>query len=335
MKLIQMERITTQTLLGIKFWDGVLARSVADGLYVKAQRISDDRQQRLGRVVVGYITPSGVIAFKGLSAHENLKAEVKPDSKPDVKTMLWEKIPPEQLVVVDVTDTLRRYLSMSFVVQIPQRRAWRGRGAWQTTPLMRPIPDSPDGDEGVMLWSSAIRTAPNGFAIIRAQIVHQDGETERKAAYALVEVNQPTDLAPPDTTFNHFGIADENGILTLIVPYPPVPPPPIETDRRGRPIRGAEPKYSPLDTQTFTLDFNIRYDLALQSKLPGSDVPNLEQILTQTPSQIGTHWDAPERNTLTTVDTLRSLLQFDKPLILRTRIGAVDAEETESVLRIQ
>lgn len=322
MKLIELERITSQTLLGIRFWDPVLSRSIGHGLVATAQRLSNDRANRLGRPVKGFITPSSVIAFKGLSEAENLPA--------DTPSQLWDTLPPAQLVVVDVYDTQGRYLPMSFVVQLPQRRAWSGRGAWQTTPLIRPIPIDTDDDQGVMLWSSATREIPTSFAIIRAQIVHQDGTTETPASFALVEVNQHSDFAPPDTTFNHFGIADQNGILTLILPYPPVPPP----DPPAHPS-DPEPVYRALDAQTYTLDFTIRYDAVHQTRLPDSPVPNLEQILTQPSRQIGTHWDTPALNNLNTTAILRTTLQYGKPLILQTRIGAVDADVYESVLRIQ
>ena len=103
MKLIQMERVTTQTLLGIQFWDPVTNRPVSEGLRVKAQRLSADRTSRLGRVILGRATPSGVISFFGLAPKELVED--------DPKEQIWEKIPPSRPVAIDVEDQQRRYLS--------------------------------------------------------------------------------------------------------------------------------------------------------------------------------------------------------------------------------
>src|SRR5262245_28576070 len=119
MTLTKLERISSQTFLGIRFWDAIGARPIAEGLKVTAQRLSADKTKRLGRLVVGRALPSGIIAFFGLSRQEKLKA--------NVESQLWDVLPAAQDVVVDVEDLLGRYLPMSFFVQIPKRQAWRGR----------------------------------------------------------------------------------------------------------------------------------------------------------------------------------------------------------------
>lgn len=98
MRLTRMERITTQTLLGIRFWDRLLDSSIAEGLYVTAQRLSPDRSRRIGRIVVGYSTPSGAIAFSGLADEEAVES--------DATQQIWETIPPNRLIAIDVVDTL-------------------------------------------------------------------------------------------------------------------------------------------------------------------------------------------------------------------------------------
>ena len=66
--IVQMERLATQTLLGIRFWDPATATSVSNGLYVTAQMLNADRSQRVGRQVTARPTQNGIYAFFGLRA---------------------------------------------------------------------------------------------------------------------------------------------------------------------------------------------------------------------------------------------------------------------------
>lgn len=314
MRLTRMERITTQTLLGIRFWDRLLDSSIAEGLYVTAQRLSPDRSRRIGRIVVGYSTPSGAIAFSGLADEEAVES--------DATQQIWETIPPNRLIAIDVVDRLGRYLPISFVAQLPWRGVFRGRGDWLATPLLRPIPEDENGERGVFLWSEPTRPLPHGRTVLRAQIVVGNGDNPPPAAYALVEVTQILDGVPSPELFQYFGLTNADGILMLPLPYPPIPDPP----------NGVFPS---LAQQTFNLSITVRYSSVSQSTLPGSAVPNLETILTQPQVNIGTRWILDNPPVLQTSATLSSILRFTQPLILRTALGSPDDNKFESVLRIQ
>lgn len=314
MRLTPMERITTQTLLGIRFWDRLLDSAITEGLYVTAQRLSPNRSRRIGRRVVGYSTPSGAIAFSGLADEEAVEN--------DSSQQIWQTIPPNRLIAIDVVDRLRRYLPMSFVAQLPWRGLFRGRGDWLATPLFRPIPEDENDDRGVFLWSDSTRPVPHGRTVILTQIVVGDGENPPPAAHALVEVTQTIDGVPSPELFQHFGLTNTDGILMLPVPYPPIPDPP----------GGIFPS---LAQQTFTLTVTVRYSSVTQSTLPGSTIPNLETILAQPQVNIGTSWNSDEPPVLQTSSTLTSILRFTQPLILRTAIGSPDDKKFEPFLRIQ
>jgi hypothetical protein len=258
------------------------------------------------------------VAFFGLSAAE----------RPPVGSseLLWENPPDNQFVAVDVADLQGRYLPMSFVVRMPHRGPFLGEefpqsaALWLETPLLRPIPTAGEAP-GVYLWSMPTRAVPVSATAIRAQLVVGDGENPPPAAYALAEVVQPADGTTPE--FRYFGMADDRGVLLLPFPYPPIPNPP-----------GEEMTFPPLAQQTFNLNLNIYYDAAAQETLPGSSVPNLVTLLTQSPAQIGTHFDDSESPVLQTVSSLAIDLTFDQPRVLRTAIGSPDADTQESVLRI-
>lgn len=188
MKLKPMERVTTQTLLGIQFWDPAINRPVSEGLRVRAQRLSDDQSLRLGQAVVGRATPSGVIAFFGLASEER--------ADDDPKQQIWENVP----VVIDLEDRQRRYLPMSFVEKMPYK------GAIQKE-----------------LWSAPSRPVFSALAVIRAQIVIGKGKTPPPAAYALVEAKPSIQVLKSSKSYS--GMTDKQGTLLLTFPYPPVPQP--------------------------------------------------------------------------------------------------------------
>lgn len=307
MKLVSLERVATQTLLGVRFWDRLLERPVTDGLYVTAQRIEHDGggnpTRRLGRAVVGQAASSGVIAFFGLHLGERVS--------PDPAQQLWETPPAPSIVAVDVTDRQRRYLPMSFEVSVPlgTRGAFKGNSA-----LLRPA--VPAGEEpGVYLWSAPARPALDGRAVICAQVVVGAGPQPAPAPYALVEIS-------PAGGAVYSGLTDENGTLRLPMPYPPVPEP------------GDDEDYPPLKNQTFALDVKIYYQANQQKKLPGSDVPAMAALLNQAQARIGTHWNSAHPAALQTRLTAGKTLRFGEPLILRTAFGSANAEKTESFLRI-
>ena len=343
-----LERVATQTLLGIRFWDRLLNRPVVDGLHVRAQRLSDDRSRRLGRVVVGRPVPGGVIAFSGLHSAELIAI--------DPESQSWPAMPLPRLVAIDLVDRQHRYLPLSFVARIPPDGPgpFRGRGSWLSTPLL--YPPSPAGEEpGVFLWPAPGNPAPPGRAVIHAQIVVGEEENPPPASYALVAVTQVVSSPPsgpgvgpggspgvgrgrsrgggpggrpnPGATaavstepLQYAGFADKNGILALSLPYPSLPDPP-------------NGDYPALQDQTFPLTIEVRYQNN-HPTLPNSDMPDLERLLTQSEAGIGSHWNTATPPTLQTTVSLNKSLQYGQPLILRTGIGSPDAAETESFLRI-
>ena len=309
MKLIALERSQARTLLGVRFWDRLTNDIVADGLRVTAQRLTADRTQRLGQPVTGQMTPSSAIAFFGLSEYEK-PAEDAPE--------LWDTLPPEQWVVIDMVDRRSRFLPLSFLVRSPLRGVFKGQGDWLGTDLLRPEPD-PDQALGVQLWSNATRPLPPGRAMIRAHLVV--GETLAPAAYALVRV-QAVNPPPGSPSFDHYGLADEQGGLALPIPYPSVP----EPATAGTP-------YPPLSQQVFPLAITVRYS-PRQSSLPGSSVPDLAALLEQPDAAISLVWTADDPPVLQTEPSLMTELRFGEPLILRTALGPEADAELESVLRI-
>lgn len=311
-----LERVATRTLLGIRFWDRLLNQPVVDGLHVRAQRLSDDRSRRLGRVVVGHPVPGGVIAFAGLHSAELVAI--------DPESQSWPAMPLPRLVAIDLVDRQRRYLPLSFVARVPPDGPgpFKGRGSWLSTPLLYP-PSLAGEEPGVYLWAAPGYPAPPGRAVIHAQLVVGEAEHPPPASYALVEVTQISNGpgGGPASPLRYAGIADENGILTLALPYPSLPDPP-------------DGVYPALQSQTFLLRVEVYYQTS-QPALPGSPVPNLELLLSQARARIGSHWSNGTSPVLRPKPRLKYFLRYGRPLVLRTGIGSPIAAETESFLRIQ
>ncbi|HEY9818625.1 MAG TPA: hypothetical protein V6D20_22870 [Candidatus Obscuribacterales bacterium] len=307
MMLIPLERYDTHTLLGVRFWDRLTQRCITDGLIVTAQRLSQNRSQRLGKPVRGILTPSGAIAFLGLTAAER---PLHADSD------LWGNPPDEQFVRVDLVDRRSQFLPMSFIARLPFRGVFCGQGDWLRTSLLRPEP--PPGEAlGIQLWSAPTRSLPPGRALIRGQMVV--GTSDRPAAYALVRVRLPA--SEPESEFDYFAMADHQGKVAIPMPYPRVPEP-----------ESASTPYSSLDQQRFALRVTVQYqDIPI---LPGYNVPDLETLLTQSPSPIGDRWTTGATPRLRSRDSLSVTLQFGQPLTLRTARGPGGNAPQESVLRL-
>jgi hypothetical protein len=299
-----LERVATQTLLGIRFWDPITNAQVMNGLSVKGQMLSQDRTRRVGRAVRGVRTRSGVYAIFGLH----------PDEYAAPDALLWETVPASRRVVVDVEDPLNRYQPVSFEVSIPFRGPFRGEGAWLGHALLLPEPVAGQA-QGVYLWPAAARSVPPGLTALYANLVVGNADRPPPAAHAVVQVLRP---GPTGNLVSHaYGLADAHGRVTLLMPYPTVPDPPIDTP------------YPPLGDQTFALTARVFYQPSAMNPLPGSAHPNLESVLQQALAQVG----LTRTDTLTLGNELAITLPFGAPLVLRTQTS--DPKRPEPYLRVQ
>lgn len=300
------EHVLTHTALGVRFWDAAAGRAVEGGLLVRGQLLNAAGTARVGRQRVARQTRSGVYAFFGLHPDEGKlpPPELRPDTRPELPAL------PARRAVVDVEDTERRFLPVSFEVALPLRGAFRGRGAWLARPLMLPAPA--EGEErGVALWSAPTRMAPAGLATLTANIVLGGAAQPPPAPYALVSVDDEAGRTLA------VGMADEAGALALPLPYPAIPDPPGD---------GLAP---PMGSQTFALTVRVAFR-AGQPRLPGSDVPDLAGLLGQPAARVARARSAA--GALTLGDDLSVELRYEWPLVLRTAIAGTDRHE--GVLRI-
>jgi len=183
-----LETLEVFSPLGIRFWDPVLDRQVADGLSVRAWPTSPAAPTgRPGsQAHIARASGTGIYAFARLPG-------VMPGG--DASTF-----------VVHVTDTRRRYLPLAFRVTLPLEYS----GVYPQNPL-------PSGAQpkGVPLYSASTRDLPHTVAVVRAWL--WDAVGERPARHGRMVVSL-------DGGARWTGLSDGEGRCVVAFPYPDLPP---------------------------------------------------------------------------------------------------------------
>jgi len=294
--MYDVECINIVTLLGIRFWDSVPDRAVTDELVVEAYPETGS-----GPVVTAFRTASGVYAFRGLPGmmdYENKIVETF-DDEGDQETS------PSSPAVkrgfdIRVTDNLRRFLPVVFNVRLPL--SYRGlylsgnRAGLDVSP---PLTGTPPG---FYLFSSATRNAAPGTAVVRGQLL--DGTTGKPAAYALMKVQ----LADEEET-EWQGIADENGAIAVLFPYPTTTAVPLNLSPISESV--------PLVEQQWQLKVRVWYEPGALTYPVNMDIPYLSSIKSQLPGTIcGDSPGSPSVDSY--VEELPAVLTYGEELILKT-----------------
>ena len=182
---VVLERVTRTALLGIRLWDRVTARAVADGLDLV----------EVGRGIRAYPNRSGVFVLHDLPG---LRAS----------SDFWASPPAAADFTFELADRERRFLPFRFQATAPTRDFFA-----ETCGI--PVTSPPDAlVAGVPLFSSPARQVPAGTAVVRADL--WDAAADAAAAWAVLEVG-----APGGSTYH--GIADADGRVAVLLPYPEPP----------------------------------------------------------------------------------------------------------------
>jgi hypothetical protein len=197
----ELERIVSVVPFGFRMWDPAVGRAVSSGLLVTWRGPT-------GRRLPVSSSPSGVFALRNAPGNDTFEHGAGDDA-------FWASPPAgPALGMVDVEDPLGRYLPFRFSPDGPARvgqlaREVCGLPAGGILGLSGGSPPEPSMPV-LPLFSAASRTAPQGMAMLSAQLETADGTP---AAGAIVRVSPPGE-APT------FGLADQRGVATALVPYP-------------------------------------------------------------------------------------------------------------------
>jgi hypothetical protein len=297
--------VTLVAPLGLRFHDASTGGLVGDGLSVWAYQVGRPSAKR-----------SAVANRKGIYVLHHGYGLLEQE-RGDGTASFWENVQTKDFVI-EVSDELRRFQSFQFIVGLPAKGIFKWDGSL----------DSPLSDRTtVPLFSSATRSVPSGMAVIRADL--WDTSIDGPAAWAVMEAFTAGKLIGR-------GMADEDGRLALVFPYPaplsfaPASPP---GSPPGSPPVATSP---PLTEQVWPLELRAFYTPERPLLSPpdfiedaGPTLPDLRFTLSQ---PAATMWADAEQTEILQETNLR----FGRELILKSTTSSSSplSHTRESVLFI-
>jgi hypothetical protein len=243
-----LERLSRVTPLGIRFWDEVAHAVVSDGLIVDVYPAAQPQRR-----ATAFPNASGTFVLPQLPGPRVPEEEFGAGDP-----TFWNGVRPRPFVV-EVSDRRGYYQPFALDISLPLQ------GLAMPTFVM---PASPPADV-IPLFPTSSRPIPAGAAVVRADlrtpVAAAGGGTARgPAAWAVVEVQ--VGAAPPVR-----GIADRDGRVAVLLPYPePMP----------SPARPTSPPY-PTGTSLMEQEWPVRLTVFFEPALPTPDVPVLRRTLEQ------------------------------------------------------
>ncbi len=144
------------------------------------------------------------------------------------------------------------------------------------------------GPSGFHLFSAPTRGTPPGFAALRADLT-DDGDEKKPASHGVAVVK-------PSRGGKWFGVADEEGRVAVVFPWPPFP------DSLSGGLGGLQ----------WDLDLEVRYEPQSLAPIPGARLPGYKDIFRQSNAQI-------VNGTGSGSTTWAVTLPYGEPLVLRTQ----------------
>jgi hypothetical protein len=242
-----LESVSRTALFGVRFWDRVGGRPVADGLELVEVRSG----------IAATSGPSSVFSFLNLPG-------MRASSFGSGDEPFWQSPPARGRFTFRLRDADRRFLPFLLSdLDLPDRGLYEE----DCGPAASPPGSPPDAVvASVPLFSAPNRVPQAGIAAVRAQL--EDAVTGEYAAWAVLEASVAG--APV-----YRGVADEKGRVVVFLPYPEPPwhgssPPPGSMS---------------LSDQTWPVSLTVRYSPAAASP-PFPDPaaghpPDLCAVLTQ------------------------------------------------------
>jgi hypothetical protein len=244
---ILLEKRIVFTPLGIRFWDMVLDKQVADDLIVTTRPAAANRP-----IVAAFRTASGIYAFQGLPGLSAVEYPTA-DAADAVETSPPDPVP----FITEIIDRRHRFLPVAIKQELPLPY----RGVFPSDAAGSPPDGSPPngGPPGFYLCSAPTRPVVSGLAVVRAQL--QDWTTREPAAYAILEV-QINDGEP------WCGVADHRGCVAVFFPYPTF----------TVTLNTSPPSGPPLAQQKWEATIRVRYAPSTLEHLTPVTIPNLRSI---------------------------------------------------------
>jgi hypothetical protein len=252
-----LERQTLIAPLGVKFWDVATGAFISDGLKVTAYP-NDDRLHSTQALP----NRSGTYVLHQASGLRDFEMGVGNFPFTDL-------LPARRSFTVEVRDEQRRFLPLKFGADLPFKGLFK---------LPAGLPSDLSVGPGVPLFSSTLRTAPAGMALLRAELYEAPSlqtngvRTLKPAAWAMLEARSEGKLLGR-------GIADEHGRIVLIFAYP--------KPRDSISSSGGSPPQPftaglPFLKQEWAIQLDAHYEpLTTLSQDLATSIPNLSDLVDQ------------------------------------------------------
>lgn len=286
--VLVLERHTTVAPLGVRFRDVLTGEQVGTGLVVTVfpERNTSRRAQ-------AFPNPTGTYVLHrapGLRAEENGAGD----------EAYWSRVA-RRPFVVEVEDGEGRFLPFRFRAQLPHEGVFEWVSAVDGSP--------PRASQSVPVYSSPTRKVPAGAAVLRADL--WDALADAPAAWAVLEVHEGGRLLGR-------GVADEEGRVALIFPYPAPQRFAFGSPPGGTPASPPAATGPPLSEQVWTLTVRAFYSPQTAAPRPLDEFdepappPFLQDVLRQREAAL---WeDLGASLALSSVP-----LRFGRDLVLKSR----------------
>jgi hypothetical protein len=284
-----LERVVRQAPFGMRLWDPATASQQVPGLQVDLSP-----HARPGQRVRAFVNPSGVYCAQGLpglTAFEHADADTPADWTAALRGFR-----------VEVLDPAGRFLPLAFDADLPHQGLLDPSLIGSPLPGPFPLPESPPASPPaalprVTLFSAPSRPVPSALAAVRAQL--WETPAGRPAAGCLL-------AATIDGVTRGLGLADREGRVLVLFPYP----------ARPRPTLTSPP--SPKNDFSWTLTLTAYYR-PRPAGVPAPAIPELADLQAQL---------ASPRMLLDALSPPQPLpplpLEYAVPLTVRTRGAPVE-----------
>jgi hypothetical protein len=203
-----LETVQRHCALGLRFWDVSAATSQIDGLQIDVFPVLRPHLRRRAQPNLSFIYT--VPGLAGLAAFEH--GDVDPPAA-------WAV--PLRRFRVEVRDPRGRFLPIAFDADLPSRGIFHWRAPWLSPPQSIALPTETGSPpmpllDRIPLFSAPSRSVPEPLAAIYAQLAFED---DRPCAWALLQATIGD--------AHGLGLADEQGRVAVLFPYPAPPRPPL------------------------------------------------------------------------------------------------------------
>jgi len=283
-----IERFSRTAPLGLRFWDEVSGKVIADGLSVTAYP-PDNPERR----IEAFTNHVGVFVLTGLPGLRDVEFG-------DGDEGFWSSPPASVTFNVEVVDAERRFQPFLLTLDAPVKGIVDWSDSLQDSP--------PSTNRGIPLYSTASRSIPSGMAAVRAELHEWQASGDHDggpARWAVVEARLGRELLAR-------GMADDKGRVALIFAYPE----PVTHVLGSPPGAGSSPPGAQgpsLRDQQWLIGLSAFYSRLSPAPaiVGGPTIPELTEVLSQTAATV---WEDSERGRALS----ESVLSFGQELIVRS-----------------